>query len=168
MNRTMSQLSLWLLLFLALPVVWADEKKDSPKFEMTKEERIFLDLLNRERANHHLPELKPHPLLFKAARGHSENMAKERKMEHELKGKKPVDRVDATGYNWGKVSENIAKAEDGEPQLSEIVKKWMESKTHRDNLLDKNVAETGLGIARNDKGEIYYTQVFARQRRVKK
>jgi uncharacterized protein YkwD len=165
MNRSIFRRPLWLLLFLATPLVRADEKKGSPKFEMTKEERIFLDLLNRERTDHKLPELKPHPLLFQAARGHSQNMAKERKMEHELK---PVHRVDATGYDWGKVSENIAKAEDGEPQLSEIVKKWMESKTHRDNLLDKNVTETGLGIARNDKGEIYYTQVFARQRRVKR
>ncbi|MHB1424695.1 MAG: CAP domain-containing protein [Gemmataceae bacterium] len=168
MNRSLFRLPLCLLLLWAIPLAWADEKKDSPKFEMTKEERIFLDLLNRERAKNDLPELKPHPLLFKAARGHSENMAKERKMAHELNGKKPPARVDATGYNWGKVSENIAKAEDGEPLLSEIVKKWMESKTHRDNLLDKKVTETGLGIARNDKGEIYYTQVFARPRGIKK
>jgi uncharacterized protein YkwD len=43
----------------------------------------------------------------------------------------------------------------------------MESQTHRENLLDPKVNETGLGIARNDKDEIYYAQILARQRKVK-
>jgi uncharacterized protein YkwD len=157
-----------LLLLMASPIALADEKKEPAKFKMTNEEERLLRLLNQERTKNELPELRPHPLLFKAARGHSENMAKERKMEHELNGKKAENRVDAAGYDWGRVCENIAMAEDGEPPLSEIVKKWMQSKTHRDNILDKKVTETGLGIARNEKGEIYYTQVFARPRGVKK
>jgi uncharacterized protein YkwD len=156
---------LWLLLLLASPVVLADDKKESTKFEMTKEEQRLLDLLNKERSKKELPALRPDPLLFKASRAHAKNMAKQRKMEHDLDGKTPPQRVEAAGYDWGKVSENIAMAEDGEPPLSEIVKQWMESKTHRENLLDKKVSETGLGIARNDKGEIYYAQVFARPRR---
>jgi len=158
---------LWLVLLLASPVVLAEEAKKSPKFEMTKDEQTLLKLLNEERTKAHLPVLKPHPLLFKAARTHAKNMAKQRKMEHVLDGKKPAQRVEAAGYNWGKVSENIAMAEDGEPPLTAIVKDWMESKTHRENLLDKKVSETGLGIARNDKGEIYYAQVFARPRGIK-
>ena len=36
----------------------------------------------------------------------------------------------------------------------------MESKTHRENLLSDKVTETGLGIAKNAKGEIYYTQIL--------
>ena len=159
---------LGLLLLLASPIVLADDAKESPKFAMTKEEKDLLDLLNKERVKKDLPALRPHPLLFKAARAHAKNMAKQRKMEHELDRKGPPQRVEAAGYNWGKVSENIAMAEDGEPPLAAIVKQWMESQTHRENLLDKKVSETGLGIARNDKGEIYYAQVFARPRGVKK
>jgi uncharacterized protein YkwD len=150
---------------LTAPFVLADDKNEKSKFEMTKEERDLFDLLNKERAQKDLPALRPNPLLFQAARGHSANMAKQRKMEHELDGKRPSQRISAVGYNWARVSENLAIAEEGEPPLSVVVKGWMDSKTHRENLLDKNVTETGLGIARNDKGEIYYTQVFARPRR---
>ncbi len=168
MIRSLFRLFSLLLLMPAVPFILADDKKESAEFEMTKDEKTLLDLLNQERTKKDLPALRPHPLLFKAARAHSANMAKQQKMEHELDGKRPAERVEAAGYDWGKVSENIAMAEDGTPPLTQIVKEWMESKTHRENLLDKNVAETGLGIARNDKGEIYYTQVFARQRKTKK
>ncbi len=158
-------------LFLILPLgtvasfAIADGEKEKSRFEMTKDEQGLLDLLNKERAKKDLPALRPNPILFQAARLHSANMAKQRKMEHVLDGKRPSQRVGAVGYNWAKVSENLANAEDGEPPLSDIVKRWMDSKTHRENLLDKGVTETGVGIARNDKGEIYYTQVFARPRR---
>lgn len=165
MIRLMCPFSVLLLVTLFVPFTSADDKKTTEKFEMTAEERKLMELLNQERAKEKLPALKPHPLLFVAARAHAANMAKQRKMEHELDHKKPPDRVSAAGYNWGKVSENIAMAENGEPPLSVIVKQWMESKTHRENLLDKNITETGLGIGRNDKGEIYYAQVFARPRK---
>lgn len=155
-----------MLVPLAASLVLADDPKGSTKFVMTREEKQLLDLLNKERAKADLSVLKPHPLLFKAARAHAANMAKQRKMEHELDGKRPAQRVEAAGYNWGKVSENIAMAEDGEPPLADIVKQWMESKTHRENLLDKNVTETGVAIARNAKGEIYYAQILARPRKV--
>lgn len=168
MIRSLFRSPFWLLVLCVASAVWAGEPKETPKFEMTKEEQTLLELLNKERKKKDLPALRPHPLLFKVARAHAKNMAKQRKMEHNLDGKRPPDRVEAAGYDWGKVSENIAVAEGGEPPLSEIVKQWMESKEHRENLLDPKVNETGLGIARNDKDEIYYAQVLARLRKVKK
>jgi uncharacterized protein YkwD len=168
MMRSLCGWILGMLFVLAGPFLAADEKKQPAKFEMTKDEKALLDLLNAERAKEKLPALRPNPLLFQAARTHAANMAKQRKMEHELDGKKPSDRVSATGYNWGRISENLAISENGVAPLTEIVKCWMESKTHRENLLDKGVSETGLGIARNDKDETYYAQVFARQRGVRK
>jgi uncharacterized protein YkwD len=156
------------LLVLAAPFLAADNQKETAKFEMTKDEKTLMDLLNKERAKKKLPALKPNPLLFQAARAHAANMAKQGKMEHELDGKNPSQRVSATGYNWGRVSENLAIDEGETPRLPEIVKCWMESKTHRENLLDNKVSETGLGIARNDKGETYYAQVFGRPRGVRK
>lgn len=168
MMRSLLGLIFGMFLVLAAPFLAADDKKESAKFEMTKDEKALLDSLNEERAKEKLPALKPNPLLFQAARAHAANMAKQRKMEHELNGKKPSDRVSATGYNWGRISENLAISENGAVSLAEIVKCWMDSKTHRENLLDKGVSETGLGIAHNDKGEIYYAQVFARPRGVRK
>jgi uncharacterized protein YkwD len=168
MIRSLGGLFSLLLAALFVPSIPADESKEAPKFAMSKDEQTLLDLLNKERAKKELPPLRPHPLLFKAARGHSANMARQGKMEHILDGKRPAQRVEAAGYNWGKVSENIAVSEGAEPPLAMIVQGWMDSKTHRENLLSDRVTETGLGIARNDKGEIYYTQVLARPRKVVK
>ena len=171
MMRSLFPLFFLLLLLLASPIVVADDTKDAAKetkpFEMSKQERRLLELVNKERAKANLPELRPHPLLFKAARGHSANMAKQRKMEHILDGKRPSQRVEATGYDWGKVTENIITSDQSDVPLDRIVKEWMDSKIHRDNILMKDVADTGLGIATNAKGEIYYTQLFARLRKVK-
>jgi uncharacterized protein YkwD len=173
MIRCVCAPSLLSLLTMAALLAGADDKKDNSdsktakKFEMTKQERELLDLLNKERVKEKLPPLKPHPTLFKVARAHSANMARQQKMEHVLDGKKPADRVEAAGYNWGKVTENLIVADQVDIPLEKIVKGWMDSETHRKNLLGKDVTETGLGIATNAKGEIYFTQVFARQRRVR-
>ena len=166
MIRTLSGVWFLALFAVAVPFVPAEDKKEAPQVEMTKDEKMLLELLNKERTKKELPPLQPNPLLFKVARAHSANMAKQEKMEHVLDGKNPGQRVLAAGYDYGKAAENIAVSEGTRPPLRVIVKGWMESKIHRDNLLDDKVTETGLGIAKNDKGEIYYTQVFARPRKV--
>jgi uncharacterized protein YkwD len=173
MTRRLFQTFFLPALLLASSFVAADGTKEATKeetkpFEMTKQERRLLELVNKERVKADLPELRPHPLLFKAARGHSANMAKQRKMEHILDGKRPSQRVEATGYDWDKVTENLITADQTDVPLEKIVKGWMDSQIHRDNILMKDVTETGLGIATNAKGEIYYTQIFARQRKVLK
>lgn len=163
----------FLLFLLVSPFAAADDTKKSTKevadtFEMTKTERKLLELVNEERSKADLPALRPHPLLFKAARAHSENMAKQRKMDHNLDGKRPSQRVEAAGYDWGKVTENLITADQSDVPLEQIVKEWMDSKIHRDNILMKDVTETGLGIAKNARDDIYYTQIFARPRKVLK
>jgi uncharacterized protein YkwD len=158
-----------LLTFLAagtLPFVPAEDRQEGANFEMTKDEKTLLELTNKERAKEKLPPLRPHPVLFAVARRHSANMAKQSKMEHVLDGKNPGQRVLAAGYDYGKVTENIATSDMPGVPLSTIVKEWMESKEHRDNLLSDRVSETGLGIAKNGKDEFYFTQVFARPRKV--
>lgn len=164
---------LFSLLLLASPLLAGDDKKEASKSEtikceMTKNERKLLELVNKERAKADLPALRPHPLLFKAARAHARNMAKQRKMEHNLDGKRPAQRVEEAGYDWGKVAENLITADQTDVPLKKIVKGWMDSKIHRENILLKDVNETGMGIATNAKGEIYYAQVFARQRKRRK
>src|SRR5688500_3590736 len=70
------------------------------KFEMTVEEKAVLERTNKERAKENLPALKPSPTLFKVARAHSANMAKQEKMDHVLDGKKPHERVQDAGYRF--------------------------------------------------------------------
>jgi uncharacterized protein YkwD len=133
--------------------------KDESKFELSKEEKEILKLTNEEREKEKLPVLELHPLLVKAARAHSANMAKQEKMDHVLDDKNPGQRVEAAGYKWMHVGENIAATDSETPPA--IVKLWMDSKLHRANILGKEFRHIGIGIAKNDKGETYYTEVFA-------
>jgi uncharacterized protein YkwD len=90
-------------------------------------------------------------------------MAKKGELNHVLDGKSPADRVKDTGYPWAAVAENIANGHDLTPEGA--VELWMNSPPHKKNLLNKEYAEIGIGTARTDKGEVYYTQVFATPRK---
>jgi uncharacterized protein YkwD len=137
----------------------ADDKKEPEKLELTQAEKELLELTNQERAKEKLPPLKPNLVLFRVARAHSANMAKKGEMKHDLDGKNPAQRVRAAGYAYRELAENIAWGE-GET-LEGVMKGWMKSKIHRDNILHGSFAEIGIGIVRTEKGEMYYTQVFA-------
>ncbi len=136
----------------------ADDKKEKPKFELTDDEKTLLELTNKERANEKLPPLEVNPILFKMARDHSANMAKKGEMKHVLDGKNPADRAKDSGYVYAQLAENVASRENA--TLSEVMKSWMDSKIHKDNILNKDFTQIGLGIAKTEKGEYYYTQVF--------
>src|SRR5947208_16899048 len=68
------------------------------KFELTKDEQKLLELTNKERAKKKLSALKPNPQLFKAARAHSANMARQEKMEQVLDAKSPGQPARSAGY----------------------------------------------------------------------
>jgi len=124
---------------------------------LSAQERVLLELTNQERAKKKLPPLRPNAELFAAARNHSANMAKQNKMAHELDGQAPGERVRAAGYvpfNWG---ENIAS---GYSTAAEAVAGWMSSEGHRDNMLNPSFTEIGLGIVADERGNLFYTQVF--------
>ncbi len=151
----------WLLGLVVCGCALATSRGGNPAFQMTDQEMKLLELTNLERKKKDLSPLKPSPLLFKVAKGHSENMAKQGKMEHELDGKTPFDRLRAGGYKYRKAGENIA-AGDAEVPLEDLMKAWMESPKHRDNILLPDFTEIGLGIVKDKKGQVYYTQLFGR------
>ena len=124
-------------------------------------EKKILELTNLERKKKELPALKASALLAKVAQGHSENMARQGKMEHNLDGKTPLQRLRAAGYSYARAYENIA-AGDADVPLDDLIKAWMDSKGHRDNILNDVCTEIGLGIARDAKGQVYYTQLFGK------
>ncbi len=138
-----------------------DEDK-SVDLKISKDEQTSIELVNKSREKNKLPPLKPNAKLFAAARSHSLNMAKQGKMEHELDGKKPSDRVKAVGYEYRKVGENIAAGEGW--SLEAVHQAWLDSRLHRENMLDPSYTEIGVGIAKSAKGELYYTHVFGTRR----
>ncbi|MDQ6769073.1 MAG: CAP domain-containing protein [Gemmatimonadota bacterium] len=130
----------------------------------TTESRIF-DLINSERTRRGLPALVFNPELDRMAKIQAQNMAHFQKMAHVLPDAQlPTlgDRARYVGYPFGRLAENVAL---GYPNAETVVDGWMASSGHRGNILDRDVAETGIGIARSSTGGVYYCQVFGRQLR---
>jgi uncharacterized protein YkwD len=125
---------------------------------LSADEKTILDLTNKAREEKSLPPLTLNPVLTKVARAHSANQAKQEKMAHVLDGKNPADRVKEAGYKYSWVGENVAKGEN--VTVRQVFDGWMNSEHHRDNILKADYREIGIGVARNAKGEVYYTQVF--------
>jgi uncharacterized protein YkwD len=126
------------------------------------ESRIF-DLINAERRRQGLPALVYNPQLDRMAKIQARNMARFQKMAHVLPDADLptlVDRSRYVGYPYGRIAENVAL---GYPSAETVVEGWMNSKGHRANILNREVLETGIGIARSTAGGLYYCQVFGRQ-----
>lgn len=130
----------------------------------TRDEKKVFELTNQERKMKEVPPLVLSPALCKLARAHSENMAAQGKMEHTLDEKTPFDRMKAAGYRYAKAGENIGMGDEGIP-VESIMKAWMESEGHRNNILSADYTEIGVGIARAKNGQLYFTQVFALPRK---
>ncbi len=130
------------------------------KDKLTADEEKVLELTNAKRKEKKLRPLKLNPLLVKLARAHSANMARQGKLEHTLDGKGTEQRLKDAGYKYLGWGENIYLGKVGFGTPEHAVKYWMKSKFHRENILDPNFSETGVGMARDKQGEIYYTQVF--------
>jgi uncharacterized protein YkwD len=126
------------------------------------ESRIF-GLINAERKHQGLPALVYNPQLDRMAKIQARNMARFQKMAHVLPNADLptlVDRSQYVGYSYGRIAENVAL---GYPSAETVVDGWMNSKGHRANILNREVIETGIGIARSTAGGLYYCQVFGRQ-----
>lgn len=151
-------LSAGVLLAVAL-LAWAAGPKEQPKVKLSDEEKKILDLTNEARTKEKKPPLQPNAVLCEVARAHAANMAKQSKASHVLDGKNPAQRVLAAGYDYASVAENIADGQ-GEWTPEEVMQAWIDSKIHKDNIVQEKFQEIGIGIAKNEKGEFYLAQVF--------
>jgi Cysteine-rich secretory protein family len=104
-----------------------------------------LTLLNRERAmNGSLPPLTLRSKLTTSAISHTQWMVDHNCFEHDCAGELTLEqRINATGYAWSLIGENIA---DGYDTAQDVVAAWMASPGHRANILDPRFRD--IGIAR--------------------
>ena len=61
-------------------------------------------------------------------------------------GRSMVDRVNATGYGWLTLGENIAA---GYPTVDSVIDGWMASDGHCANMMNPNFREVGLACVAN-------------------
>jgi len=100
--------------------------------------------------------------LASAAFGHSRDMADRNYFSHDsLDGRTMADRINAAGYAWSTIGENIAA---GYSSVQIVVSAWMDSEGHCANLMNPRFTEFGLACARNEASEYktYWTQDLGR------
>ncbi|MFN3606233.1 MAG: CAP domain-containing protein [Cypionkella sp.] len=103
-----------------------------------------LAIINAQRAQVGCGALKLHPALQKAAAGHASAMAAQNFFSHTGKnGSKLKGRINAAGYKWRAIAENIAA---GQTSAAQVVSVWMQSAGHRQNMLNCAYSETGLAV----------------------
>jgi uncharacterized protein YkwD len=86
--------------------------------------------------------------LGNAAYSHSRDMADRNYFSHtSLDGRTLADRVNATGYAWSSLGENIAA---GYATVQRTVDAWIASDGHCANLMNPRFTEFGLACASND------------------
>lgn len=112
--------------------------------------RAMLCLINVERRKHGLRALRLEPRLSKAARDHSRDMVRRRYFSHTTPdGIGFAERIRGAGYlttsrRW-RVGENIAWGWRRRDAAARIVREWMHSPPHREEILEPSFRDVGIG-----------------------
>lgn len=93
--------------------------------------------------------------LNQAGEGHSLDMATLNYFSHVSQdGRTLVERVNATGYTWSTIGENIAV---GYATVNSVMDGWTGSDGHCANLMNPNYTEVGLACVPGEPGSSYNT-----------
>lgn len=158
-----------------------------PNFDVNRLENLVSEGINKQRMDNGLHTLVNDPKLTLIARAHSQDMANRNYMSHySPEGIDPTQRALKEGYECRKdygsyytygVGENIAQSwlytsymtreiytsynwHSEESLAEDIVKLWMTSPGHRENILTRTYDRSGLGIAITEDDKVYATQNF--------
>jgi uncharacterized protein YkwD len=120
-------------------------------------EMEILKYVNEDRRQHDLPALQWNSMESSLAEKHSQDMASGKvKFGHE--GFNNRARAIQKSLGSTEIGENVAS---GPMTAREVVDGWLKSPGHKKNI-EGNFVLTGIGYARNKKGDIYFTQIFSR------
>ena len=123
---------------------------------------VLDDLTNQERQIQKLPVLSINPLLNKAAEMKAQDMATKGYFAHTSPdGKTPWYWLEQVGYSYQYAGENLAI---NFSDSKDVTLAWMESPTHKANIVKGNYTEIGTGVASglyNGQQTIFVAQVYA-------
>ncbi|SMQ13785.1 Uncharacterized conserved protein YkwD, contains CAP (CSP/antigen 5/PR1) domain [Streptomyces sp. Ag82_O1-12] len=120
-------------------------------------EAQVLALVNKERVGAGCSPVTANDRLTRAADDYSDVMASSGVMSHTgPDGSTMTTRVEAAGYQWSTLGENIAR---GQADAASVMKSWMNSPGHRANILNCSFKELGVGVHFGDGGP-WWTQDF--------
>ncbi|MEH2063284.1 MAG: CAP domain-containing protein [Nostoc sp.] len=142
----------------SLPVSNSTVKIAASNIDTATLEQSIFNQINNYRASQGLPALTRNSAIDNQVRIHSQNMAN-RTVPFGHNGF--AQRVIATGISYKAAGENVAFNQGYSDPATVAVQGWLKSPGHLANIRG-NYNKTGIGVAKNSQGEIYFTQMFIR------
>lgn len=131
---------------------------DNVTGEFAAFQKEVVRLVNVERQKQGLGKLSLNAKLSNVATLKSQDMINKNYFNHTSPTYgSPFDMMKQFNISYKTAGENIAK---GQKTPAEVVKAWMNSQGHRENILNKNYTEIGIGVAKDANGTLYWTQMF--------
>lgn len=108
----------------------------------------IVTLTNTNRTQNGLGELSTNSTLVASAYAKAKDIIENDYFAHNSPaGKSPWDFINEAGYNYAFAGENLAI---GYADANELFNAWMNSQTHRDNILNSNFREIGAAVISGD------------------
>lgn len=151
MNIAMRRLALpvFLVLLSAMPASACTVPSNA-----TELAHQLLHQINHERERFRLPDLRMSPGLSRAARMHACDNANHNRLSHiGTDGSSVGTRVTRVGYDFRLLTENVAL---GHKSPEQVLKAWLESSSHRQNILEGRTNELGVGVAVGRDGRLHW------------
>jgi len=126
------------------------------------EKETFL-AVNQERLREGKTGLMANEVLSDAARSHSEDMARRHYLATTSpEGQKFDDLLHRWKMGYSHACGNVGTTNNLDDPVPAILNSWMKTRGSRKHILSRRFVMTGVGLAADDEGNLYFTQVFVR------
>lgn len=121
-------------------------------------EAEVIRLVNIERTKAGIPALTSNDKISNVARIKSNDFIESNYFSHNSPTYgTPFEMLKSFGITFTAAAENIAS---GQGTAAQVMNSWMNSSGHRTNILNSTYNQIGVGVAKDSKGNMYWTQLF--------
>lgn len=125
--------------------------------QLTEDEKKVLDLINKQRIENGLEELQINDELQNVVRIKAKDMVENDYFAHESETYgSPFDMMKNNQINYRVAGENIA----GNPDIEKAIEAWMNSESHKSNILNNSYNYTGIAVVPSSKYGKIFVQMF--------
>lgn len=140
-------LLIYILFFISLQIIFSVVSYAKPGIlgiSSNIDQKRLIELTNLERSKSGLSPVSENSTLDQAAYAKAQNMFEENYWAHFApSGKTPWDFILSSGYKFSYAGENLAK---NFSSSDEVVTAWMNSPSHKENLLSSKYKEIGIAV----------------------
>ena len=119
-------------------------------------EQEAVELANEQRARYGLAPVTCNAKLNKVVHEYSQLMCDEDDFGHFVGGTRPSSRLNDGGISWRGFAENAAE---GQRTPEDVIRTWIFSRDHRENMLQASATEIGVGYV-ECAGNPYWTMML--------